>query len=82
MLVVGQTLISDPPVGLSLPGVTPMHIPALDINPWARFIAGKSYSYFVATAEITDIPWLLKEPATEKEEVGAEWAVDHRAVLD
>ena len=82
VLVIGQTLISDPPVGLSMPGVTPMHVPALDINPWARFIAGKSYSYFVATAEVADIPWLLKAPETEKEEVGAEWAVDHRAVLD
>jgi len=82
VLVVGQTLISDPPVGLSLPGVTPMYIPALDINRWARFIAGKSYGYFVATTEIMDIPWLLKAPETEKEEVGAEWAVDHRAELN
>ncbi len=82
VLVVGQMLMSDPPVGLSLPGVTPMHVPALDINPWARFIASKSYGYFVATAEIADIPWLLKVPETEKEEVGAEWSVDHRALLN
>ena len=82
VLVVGQTLISDPVEGLSAPGVTPMHIPALDINPWARFIAGKSYGYFVATAPVAAIPLMLKVPETEKEEVGAEWAVDHRAVLN
>ena len=82
VLVVGQTLISDPVEGLYAPGVTPMHIPALDINPWARFIAGKSYGYFVATAPIAAIPLMLKVPETEKEEVGAEWAVNHRVILN
>lgn len=82
VLVVGQMLMSDPVEGLFAPGVTPMHIPALDISPWARFIAGKSYGYFVATAPVAAIPLMLKVPETEKEEVGAEWAVDHRAVLN
>ena len=50
-------------------------VPELDINPWARFIAGKSYAYYVATAPLAEVPALLAPPLDERERVGAEAAI-------
>lgn len=85
VLVVGQTLIGSPVAGLQAPNVVASSAPVLDVHPWAEFIAGKSYAYFVATAPLADLPSLLAAPLTapqtKKEQSDADWAVQHRDIL-
>lgn len=81
VLVAGQMLIREPAPGISAPGVEALYVTTLDINPWARFIAGKSYGYFVATAPMGAIAGLMPAPLTELEWVGAEWAIENRHVV-
>ncbi len=79
VLIAGQMLLMERPPGLSAPGVVPLYVPELDINPWARFIAGKSYAYYVATAPLAEVPALLAPPLDERERVGAETAIEARS---
>ena len=81
VLVVGWMQISEPPPGLSAPGVRTLAAPAVDINHWARFILGKSYGYYVASARIDAVPALLAAPLNEQERMGADAAIAGRAKL-
>lgn len=81
VLVAGQKLLMDPVPGLDADGVQALHVPALDINPWARFIVGKSYAYFVATAPVRAVGGMMPAPLDAVEQAGAEWALQNRALV-
>ena len=70
LLVAGWTGLLEMPAGLAAPGVVTLLTPALDINPLARSIAGRRYSYYVAEAPAAAVPLLL-EPAADAAEAEA-----------
>jgi hypothetical protein len=70
VLVAGWMGLLERPAGLAAPGVVPLLTPALDINPLARSIAARRYSYYVAEVPVAAVPPLL-EPALDAAEVEA-----------
>ena len=82
VLVVGWTLIMQPPGGLSAPGVEPLSVPTLDLPSWAgRVIGGKSYAYYVARMPAGQVVDVLTEPLDTKEMAAAQQVIANRATL-
>ncbi len=81
VLVVGQQPLTEPNPGLEAPGVITDYVSVLDISRWARTIASKSDTYFVATSPIQELPALLKPIQPLDKPGSAQWTVAHRDLV-